>query len=342
MSTILNNTGNKSGVARSHEAAARSEAKRRLVEIFSEVHGSSEMNDKDPDAKRPRGRADAEASQEEQRSGPTARPFISRETSHKPKQQAAMSGIAAVTGANRGLGLEICRQLSAGGNFAKVYALCRGGSDALRALVADSSSKVVMVENVDVSKDEVGAVLKEAFGDTKVDLLVNNAGAYGTNPGGHSDVSSFMASQSLDNISMQEMRFGFELNTLGPLRVTRALLPNMVQPRGKVIIISTLMGSIADNTSGGAYSYRASKAAVNMVGKSLAMDLKDKGIAVGMVHPGMVETGFAGDLTENIPGVHDVESSTKGVLDAIESITLDNTGAFVHGNYGEGPKPCPW
>jgi len=87
-----------------------------------------------------------------------------------------------------------------------------------------------------------------------------------------------------------------ELNTLGPIRVTQALLPQIKENGGKVIIISTQMGSIADNTSGGMQAYRASKAAVNMVGKGLSVELKDKGIAVGLVHPGFVATAFCGKV----------------------------------------------
>lgn len=249
-----------------------------------------------------------------------------------------------VTGANRGLGLEIVRQLGQDSAVSKIYALCRKSSDKLNELASD---KVSIIPNIDVSRDDCVPILQTTF-MTKdaqpipIHTLIQNAGAYGP-PESFPSSTEMYASQTLDNITMDRMRFAFELNTLGPLRVTKALLPNLQADNGgKVIIISSLMGSIADNDSGGHYGYRAAKSAVNQVGKSLSVDLRPRKIAVGLVHPGYVFTGFQGEGVEKQPGQHDVEPSAKGVLEAIESISMENTGSFLHGNYGEGVKPLAW
>jgi len=255
-----------------------------------------------------------------------------------------------VTGSNRGLGLEIVRQLDADASVSKIYALCRKASDKLNGL-AGTSNKLNIVSDIDVTQDDVVPKLQTAFATNEsqpvpIHVLIQNAGAYGP-PEPFESSGEMYASQTFDTITMDRMRYAFELNTLGPLRVTKALLPNMQVDNNasgrKVIIISSLMGSIADNDSGGHYGYRTSKAAVNMVGKNLAMDLAKDNIAVGIVHPGFVLTGFQGDETaEKKLGQYDVEPATKGVLEAIERISMENTGTFLHGNYGEGVKPLSW
>lgn len=235
-----------------------------------------------------------------------------------------------ITGAGKGIGLELVRQLAARGEH--VYALVRKTNDALAAV----EGKITVVENVDVTAANVGDVLRSALKDVTVDCLVNNAGGFGSPP--TASVQEMFQSQSLEACPPETMRAAFDLNTVAPLVITQALLPQM-SSSAKIIIITSLMGSIADNGSSGAYAYRASKAAVNMVGKSLAVDLKPKGISVGLVHPGMVATSFAGDLSK-VPegmrkGMHDVESSVRGVVMAIDATTLETTGSFVHANYGE-------
>jgi tubulin alpha len=254
---------------------------------------------------------------------------------------------AVVTGANRGLGFELVKQL-AEKDFTTVFALCRGTSDQLTTLQSEKPSKITVVEDIDVSNDQVVEKLKAYFamGDDliPIHLLIHNAGAMGP-PMPGLDFPAQAATQTLANVAMDTMRSCFEINTLGPLRVTQALLPNLEKAENaKNMIITSLVGSITDNSSGGLYAYRTSKAAVNMIGQCMAQDLKSKNIVVGLIHPGMVFTGFArsGENTERWPGQRDVEPSAKGVLDAIDAITMENTGAFLHGNYGEGVKPCPW
>jgi NAD(P)-dependent dehydrogenase (short-subunit alcohol dehydrogenase family) len=172
-------------------------------------------------------------------------------------------------------------------------------------------------------------------------LLILNAGAYG--PPRDLATSNWHKSQTLDNIDREAMMYVFQLNTVVPLDCTKALLPNLQRSsNSKVIIISSLMGSIHDNTGGGHYAYRAAKAAVNMVGTSLSVDLKEDKIAVGLIHPGYVYTDFGGTGQERQTGQRNVDESVKGVLEAIDQVSMETTGCFLHGNYGEGVKPIAW
>lgn len=248
---------------------------------------------------------------------------------------------AVVTGANRGLGLEICKQLVETSKYERVFAICRKVSPDLAEL-AQKNGKLQVVNNVDIMEHADSAtLLKELFqtdsaDPTPIHLLLQNAGAYGP-PEEYENMNDRNKSQNIDNITLERLRFAFELNTAAPLLLTQALLPNLraAAPNAKVAIVSSAMGSISENTSGGHYAYRTSKAAVNMVGKGLSVDLRPEGIAVGMIHPGFVYTGFGG-AKERVSGQRDVDVSVRGVLQAVDEISLSNTGCFLHGNYGEG------
>ncbi len=128
------------------------------------------------------------------------------------------------------------------------------------------------------------------------------------------------------------MRRQFEVNSLGPLRVTAALRGNFGEG-SKVAIITSRMGSIADNTSGGRYGYRMSKTAVNMAGRSLAQDLREAGVAVVILHPGFVRTDMTGGQ-----GLIDAPESAAGLIARIDELTLETSGSFRHTN-GED---LPW
>ena len=221
-----------------------------------------------------------------------------------------MSRTALVTGANRGIGLELCRQLRDAGW--RVIGACRGSSDALEAL------DIRVEPGLDVTSEQaVSALARKLRGET-LQLLINNAG--------------LLTRESLDEMDFDRIRRQFEVNAIGPLRLTTALLPNL--DRGsKVILVTSRMGSIDDNTSGGRYGYRMSKAALNMAGVSLAHDLKPGGIAVGIVHPGFVRTGMT-----DFQGLIDPPESATGVLARAEELTLDSSGGFWHQN-GER---LPW
>ena len=215
-----------------------------------------------------------------------------------------------ITGANRGIGLELTRQFRKRGD--EVVAACRKSSDELANLDVEA------VEGVDVADDAGAGRLTASLEGRTVDVLVNCAG--------------ILSDESLGDLDFDRMRRQYEINSLGPLRVTAALRENLVQG-SKVAIITSRMGSIEDNTSGGRYGYRMSKAAVNMVGRSLANDLKDVGVAVAILHPGFVRTEMTGHQ-----GLIDPPESAAGLITRIDEVTLETTGTFWHTN----GQVIPW
>jgi NAD(P)-dependent dehydrogenase (short-subunit alcohol dehydrogenase family) len=220
---------------------------------------------------------------------------------------------ALVTGANRGMGLEFCRQLAARGD--RVIATCRRPSPELQAL------EVRIVEGIDMTSDEAIARLAGTLAGEPIDWLVLNAG--------------IMQRMSLGELDFAALRHELDVDALGPLRVVQALLPNL--GRGaRIALITSRMGSIADNSSGGYYGYRMAKAALNMAGVSLARDLAERGIAVIMLHPGMVHTdllyGGAGSAARTPPraGVVTPDVAVRDMLLRIDALTLETSGRFVH------------
>jgi NAD(P)-dependent dehydrogenase (short-subunit alcohol dehydrogenase family) len=219
-----------------------------------------------------------------------------------------------VTGANRGIGLELVRALKARGD--DVIAVVRRSSHEL------DQTGVRVIADIDVADDASMARLDEALGDAQLDVLVNNAGVLEPDGLGHLD---------LDAVRRQ-----IEINAIGPLRVTAALLPRL-HAGSKVALVTSRMGSIADNGSGGSYGYRMSKAALNMAGVTLARDLAGRGIAVVLLHPGMVAT----DMTARFghpDGRQRADDSAARLIARIDDLTLATTGRFVHAS-GE---PLPW
>lgn len=217
---------------------------------------------------------------------------------------------AIVTGANRGIGLELCRQLKAAG-WTVV------GTTRLRSQQLEEVADEVWTD-IDVGVDGVVQELRARSAGRSFDLLINNAGV--------------LSRQSLDHLDWDAMRLQYEVNALGPVRVTAALLPALGE-EAKVAIVTSRMGSIADNTSGSSYGYRMSKAAVNIAGVSLARDLHGRGIAVALLHPGFVRTGMTGGR-----GYIDASEAASGLLARIDELTLEASGSFWHGN-GE---VLPW
>lgn len=215
-----------------------------------------------------------------------------------------MADTILVTGANRGIGLELARQLKARGDA--VIAVCRVSSPELDAL------GVRVEAGVDVTSDADVAALDERLGDLRLDGLVLNAGV--------------LRRGGLADLDFDAIREQLEVNTLGPLRVAARLRARLGRG-GKIAIITSRMGSVADNTSGGMYGYRMSKAAVNMVGKSLAVDLEPAGIAVALVHPGWVKTDMTGGQ-----GLVDTATSAAGILARYDALDLASTGTFHHAN----------
>lgn len=216
-----------------------------------------------------------------------------------------------ITGANRGIGYEYCRQLQSRGET--VIAVCRAPSPELHQL------GVQVEAGVDITSEASVKDLQSRLGNTPIDVLLNNAG--------------MLKRVTLEDLDFDSIRAQFEVNALGALRVTHALLPNL-KPGSKVVLMTSRMGSIGDNTSGGSYGYRMSKVALSMAGKSLAHDLKPRGIAVAILHPGLVQTRMTNFTTGGITP----EQSVKGLLTRIDELTLETTGTFWHAN-GE---VLPW
>ncbi|HEY9600717.1 MAG TPA: SDR family oxidoreductase, partial [Allocoleopsis sp.] len=212
-----------------------------------------------------------------------------------------------ITGANRGIGYEYCRQLKERGDKAgdKAIAICRTASQDLRDL------GVQVEEGIDITSDASVADLRDRLGNSAIDVLINNAG--------------ILKEESLEDLDFDSIREQFEVNAIGALRVTHALLPNL-KAGSKIVLMTSRMGSIADNTSGDYYGYRMSKVALSMAGKSLAHDLKPRGIAVAILHPGLVQTRMTDFTTDGITP----EESVKGLLKRIDELTLENTGTFWH------------
>ena len=214
-----------------------------------------------------------------------------------------------VTGANRGIGLQLCMQFTARGD--DVIAVCRETTDELSAL------GVRIIDGIDVGSGAAVETLRQELSGRALDILVNNAG--------------ILLRDSFGDIDYDEMAEQYRINTLGPLRVTEALAENLHEG-SKVAIVSSRVGSIEDNGSGGNYGYRASKAAVNMIGTNLRHELLPRGIAVAILHPGLVATDMTGGT--GIPPA----DSARGLIERIDELTLENTGGFWH---AEG-YALPW
>ena len=214
-----------------------------------------------------------------------------------------------ITGANRGIGLELARHYQAEGW--RVTGVCRETSSELERVAAQ------VIDRIDVtSKESIEQLVATLQGQT-IDLLINNAG--------------LMQDEILGSLDFDSFRLQMEINAFAPLRISEALLPNL-QPGSKIANITSRMGSIADNDSGGRYGYRASKAAFNALGRSLAIDLKEHGIAVAQLHPGFVKTRMV-----NFGGLITTEESVVGLAERIEALNLENSGSFWHSNGDELP-----
>jgi NAD(P)-dependent dehydrogenase (short-subunit alcohol dehydrogenase family) len=212
--------------------------------------------------------------------------------------------VAFVTGANRGIGLALVKSLKARG--AGVVAVCRNRSAALEAL------GVRIESGWDLTEPQALKGIAERFKDDSIDLLIQNAG-----------VAAF---ETLEDADPEIVRKLFETNALAPLFLVRALVPRL-RRGAKVALISSRMGSIGDNHSGGSYGYRMSKAALNAAGASLAHDLKPRGVAVVILHPGRVRT----DMT-SVRGAIDADEAARGLLQRIDELRLETTGRFLHQN----------
>jgi len=221
-----------------------------------------------------------------------------------------MSKNVVITGANRGIGLAMTRIFQEQGD--NVYALCRSSSAELNDL------SVHIIIDIDVATDQGIKNMKRSLSGIGIDVLVCNAG--------------ILRDENLIDMNIETIREQFEVNALAPIRVVDTLQSNLNQD-GKVAMITSRMGSISDNGSGGRYGYRMSKAALNAASMSLSKDLASEDIAVGIYHPGYVQTDMVnhgGDITAS--------ESAGRIVNLINELTMKNTGVFMHSN-GE---VLPW
>lgn len=215
-----------------------------------------------------------------------------------------------ITGANRGIGLAMT-QLFLEKHY-QVYALCRKTSPEL------SYSGANVIEGVEITNQQGLSKMVEALADVTIDTLICNAG--------------ILRDESLSDLNLDTIREQFEVNALAPLNVVEQLQDNLSKG-SKVAMITSRMGSIADNGSGGRYGYRMSKAALNAASMSLSKDLAYRDIAVGIYHPGYVQT----DMVNNRGDIPASEAASR-LVKLIEDLTMAETGVFKHSN-GE---VLPW
>jgi len=220
------------------------------------------------------------------------------------KRCSIMSKTVVITGASRGIGLSFSQLYQERGYV--VYAACRNASSQLAAL------GVNVIEGVDVTKPEGIQRLAAALDGIGIDLLINNAG--------------ILRDEVLGNIDQTTIRQQFETNALAPLLVTESLIGNL-SAQAKVAFITSRMGSVTDNSSGGRYGYRMSKAALNIAAVSMAHDLKPKGVAVAILHPGLVGTDMIGGVGDITP-----DQAADRLSQRIDQLNLSNTGTFWHSN----------
>ena len=215
-----------------------------------------------------------------------------------------MSRTVVITGANRGIGLSFARLYQEQG--CSVFSVCRKASQELINL------GVNIIDEVDVTSPQGLKRLASELKDTKIDLLINNAG--------------ILRDEVLGGIDRSTVLQQFETNALAPLLVTEALMNNLTKG-AKVALITSRMGSVADNTSGGRYGYRMSKAALNIAGVSLAHDMKPLDISVAILHPGLVGTDMIGGEGDISP-----DQAAERLSQRIEKLNLSSSGTFWHSN----------
>ena len=215
-----------------------------------------------------------------------------------------------VTGSNRGIGLEFCRQLHARHNH--VIAVCRQTSPELEAM------GVEVLSGIELTCETSIAGLIRILDNRQLDGVILNAGT--------------MQAMGLEDLDSEAIKYQFEVNALAPLLLAQSLI-GLIPHGAKIGLITSRMGSIEDNTSGGSYGYRMSKVALNIAGRSLSIDLKPRGISVAILHPGLVSTRM---INYNPNGIS-TKTAVEGLLARIDALELDTSGTFWHSNGQELP-----
>ena len=214
-----------------------------------------------------------------------------------------------ITGGNKGIGFALCRQLRDQGH--QVFASSRKASPDLEEI------GVQILDGIELTDPDCGLNLASQLEQQPLDMLINNAG--------------ILTRETFDDLNFDRIEKQFQVNTLAPLRIIHALQNNL-QSGGKIGIVTSRVGSMGDNSSGGIYGYRISKAAANMVGVNLAHEMAGKGIAVALLHPGLVATEMTGRQ-----GI-DPETAAAGLIQRMEDLSMETTGKFWH---AEGYE-LPW
>ena len=214
-----------------------------------------------------------------------------------------------ITGANRGIGLEFTQQYATDGW--RVLSCCRNPQSASALQSIAKSNTNIEILSLDVADFAQIDALALQLKNTSIDLLINNAGVYPSSSFGDVDYDAFAE--------------GFKINSMAPLKMAEAFVQHITRGQlKKIATLSSKMGSVDDNTSGDSYSYRSSKTAVNMVMKSLSVDLKPYGISVVTLHPGWVQTDMGGSNA-----MINTQTSVTGLRNVIADLNLENTGRFI-------------
>lgn len=223
-----------------------------------------------------------------------------------------------ITGANRGIGLEYVKQYAEEGW--RVLASCRNPADASALQALANKHANIELHAIDIANfDQIEALGRKLI-DQPIQLLINNAGIY--------PESSF---RTIDYAKWME---AFKVNAMSTLKLAEVFIPHLVKAgNAKLVAMTSKMGSIDDNTSGGEYIYRSSKTALNMVMKSISIDLNKYGVSVAVLHPGWVRTDMGGPN-----GLIDAETSVQGLRKVIGMLSLDNSGKF----YAYDGKEIAW
>lgn len=227
-----------------------------------------------------------------------------------------------ITGANRGIGLEFAKQYVEAGW--RVFACCRNldKADTLKQLAVQHTG-LLSIRTLDVANFDQIERLAIELADQEIDLLLNNAGIYSDTPQG-----------GFNTIDYEAWMHAFQVNSMAPLKMAEAFARQIARGHQKKIVsITSKMGSIADNTSGGSYLYRSSKTALNMVMKNLSIDLAPRGLITTVLHPGWVQTDMGGSAALITP-----QQSVTGMRHVIEQLTSANSGKF----YDYEGKEIPW
>ena len=223
-----------------------------------------------------------------------------------------------VTGANRGIGLQLCKQFAARGD--DVVAVCRETTDELSAL------DVRVIDGIDVGSGTAVETLRQELDGLQIDILVNNAG--------------ILLRDTFGEIDFDAMAEQYRVNTLGPLRVSEALADNLHEG-SKVAIVSSRVGSIEDNSSGGNYGYRASKSALNQFLRTLAIECRHRhpNATVLAIHPGTTDTGLSRPFQRNVPAdkLYSPATSAQRILKVLHGAEPGMSGSFLNWDGREIP-----